>query len=78
MMMRRAGRVGRVRENRYIYIYIYIYIYNEFWGLNTKQTGHLKNLVGVNGRMMLKWVLKKWNGVTGFIGVRTGASGGHL
>jgi hypothetical protein len=48
-------------------------MYTEFWWLNTKKISHLENLVGVNGRMILKW-----NGVTGFIGVRTGAIGGHL
>jgi hypothetical protein len=59
-----------MRENKYMC--------NEVWGVNTKKIGHLKNLVGVNVRIILKWMLEKWNGVTGFIGVRTGASGGHL
>jgi hypothetical protein len=59
-----------MRENKYMC--------NEFWGVNTKKIGHLKNLVGVNGRMILKGMLKEWNGVIGFIGVKTGACGGHL
>ena len=31
----------------------------EFWCVNTKKIGHLGNLVGVNGTMILKWMLKK-------------------
>ena len=72
MRVRGAGRVARMGENKYMC--------NEFLGggVNTKKIGHLKNLVGVSGRIILKWMLKKWNGVTGFIGFRIGASGGRL
>jgi len=35
--------------------------------------------IGVDGRIIFKWVLKKWAGTwTGFIRLRTGTDGGFL
>jgi hypothetical protein len=32
-----------------------------FWWVNLKKGGHLKD-PGVDGRIIIKWILKKWDG----------------
>ena len=46
---------------------------------NLKKRDHLGD-AGVDGRIILKWIFRKWNGGvwTGFIWLRLGTGGGHL
>jgi hypothetical protein len=36
-------------------------VHTEFWCGNLREGGHLDN-PSVDGRIILKWVLEKWNG----------------
>jgi hypothetical protein len=50
-----------------------------FWWGNLRERDHLEYL-GVDGRVILKRIFKKWIGEarTGLIWLRTGTGGGHL
>jgi hypothetical protein len=54
-------------------------VHRGIWWENLREKDHLKDL-GVNGRIILKWIFKMWNreAWTGFIWLRTGTSGGLL
>jgi hypothetical protein len=67
--MRRAGHVARVgRGERRVQVF----------GGETKERAHLVDQ-GVDGRIILKWIIKKWDGaLAGLIWLRTGAGGGLL
>jgi hypothetical protein len=39
-------------------------VHTEFWWGNPKERDHLEDL-GVDGRMILKWILKKYGGLVG-------------
>jgi hypothetical protein len=51
-------------------------MYIGFWWGYLKERDYLKDL-GVNGRMILKWILNKWEleGVVGWMWLRRGSSG---
>jgi hypothetical protein len=50
-----------------------------FWWGNLKERNPLEDL-GVDGRVVLKWISKKWGGQawSGFMGRKTGTGGGLL
>jgi len=50
-----------------------------FWWGNLRERDHLVNL-GVDGRIILKWIFRKWVGRawTGLIWRRIGTGGGQL
>ena len=49
-----------------------------FWRGNVSERDHLQD-PGVDWRIILKWIFKKWDGEwTGLIWLRTGTGGGHL
>ena len=51
-----------------------------FWWGNLRERGHLGD-PGVNGRIILRWVFRKWDvggAWTGLIWLRIGTGGGHL
>jgi hypothetical protein len=50
-----------------------------FWWENLRVRDHLEG-PGVNGRIILKWIFKKWDWEewTGLIWLRIGTGGGHL
>jgi hypothetical protein len=54
-------------------------VHTGFWWGNLKGRNHLENL-GVDGRIILKWVLKKWGGKvwSRLIWLRIGTGGGLL
>jgi hypothetical protein len=54
-------------------------VHAEFWWGDLRERDHLKDL-GVDGSIILKWILKKWDGEawSELILLRTGKSGGHL
>ena len=43
-------------------------VYTEFWWGSLREGGHLEDL-DVHGRVIIKWIFKKWDGesLTGFI-----------
>jgi hypothetical protein len=51
----------------------------EFWRGDLRDRDHLEDL-GIDGRIILKWILKKWNGGAGTVVVwlRIGTGGGLL
>ena len=54
-------------------------IHTGFWWENLNEGNHLEKS-GVDGRIILKWILEKWNGGawTELIGLRIETSGGLL
>jgi hypothetical protein len=50
-----------------------------FWWGDQSERDHLED-VGLDGRIILKWAFKKWDGeaCTGLIWLRIGTGGGHL
>ena len=49
----------------------------EFWWGNLRERGHLED-PGVDGRLILKWIFRKWEGFvrTGWSWLRIGTGGG--
>jgi hypothetical protein len=66
--MRWAGHVAHIRERRDVY--------RVWWG-NMRARDHLED-PAVDGRIILRWIFRKWDmrAWTEFIWLRTG--GGHL
>ena len=54
-------------------------MHTEFWRGNLKHSDHLQDQ-GVDGKFILRWVFKKWNGRvwSGFIGLQIGTSVGAV
>jgi hypothetical protein len=54
-------------------------VHTGFWWGDLREGDHLERL-GVDGRIILKWIFKKWDGVawTGLIWLRIGTGGGLL
>jgi hypothetical protein len=54
-------------------------VHTGFWWGNLRERGHLVD-PGVDGRIILKWILKKWNGEAGtrVVWLRIGTGGGFL
>jgi hypothetical protein len=53
--------------------------YTGFWWGNLREGDHLGD-PGVDGRIILRMIFRKWEGVvgTGWSGLRIGTGGGHL
>ena len=53
-------------------------VHRGFWLGELKERHHLEDL-GIDGRIVLKWIFKKWNGEpwTGFIWLRIGTGDRH-
>jgi hypothetical protein len=54
-------------------------VHTGFWWKDLREGDHLEDL-DVDGRIILKWIFKKWDGRpwTGFIWLRIGTGGGLL
>ena len=50
-----------------------------FWWGNVRERDHLEDL-GVDGRIIVKWIFKKWDGDAwaGLLWLRIGTGGGFL
>ena len=53
-------------------------MYTGFWRRNLRERDHLED-PGTDGRIILRWIFRKWEGVeTGRSWLRIGTGGGHL
>ena len=67
--MKWAGHVARTGRGE---------VYAGVWCGNLRERGHLED-PGVDGRIILRWIFGKWEGVeTGWSWLRIGTGGGHL
>jgi hypothetical protein len=68
-IIRWAGHVARMRKRE---------VYTGFWWGDLSEGDHMGDS-GVDGRIILKWTFKKWDGVwTGLSWLRMGTGGGLL
>ena len=69
-IMRWAGHVARMEEGE---------VCTRFWWGNVRERGHWGDQ-DVDGRIILRWILTKWEGVvgTGWSWLRIGTGGRHL
>ena len=65
-----AGHVARMGRRE---------VYTGFWWGNQRERDHLQD-PGVDGRIILKWIFRKWEEVVGagWSWLRIGTGGGHL
>ena len=68
--MRWAGHVARMEGEE---------VYTGFWWGNLKERDHLED-PGVDGRIILRWIFRKWNVRvwTGSMWLRIGTGGRHM
>ena len=52
-------------------------VYTGFWWGNLRERDHLED-PGVDERIILRWILRKWDAWTGLIRLRIGTGGGHF
>jgi hypothetical protein len=55
-------------------------VHTGFWWGNLRERDHLEEDPDVDGRTILRWFFRKWDGDvwTGLIWLRIGTGGGHL
>jgi len=60
-------------------VWVRVEVHAGFWWGNPREGDHLEEL-GVDGRIVLKWILHKWNGeaCTGLNWLRLGTGGGRM
>jgi hypothetical protein len=90
-----SGKLGKIRKETFVpiarqsrfeensekcfLIRYLVYVYVEEWWGSLRERDHWGD-PDVDGRIILRWIFRKWEGVvgTGWRGLRIGTGGGHL